>query len=254
LSDKTEPTEVGKNRTGAARSPQGSKAMQKAAEEAAGEAAGGVEAMDEVRLQFSQAADPVGTMPPPLTVKGVARSALSAIKGEKPTVFLDKLGERLAFERTGVRLYEALGVKLRASHTHDPSITIEALREIHDDELRHAGILALALEKMGADPTAMTPCADVTGVAASGVVQVLTDPRSTLTQCLNTMLMVELGDNASWELLMDLAAQLGHDDLADQFRVALTEEQRHVALVRGWLTTAVLGQAGVEAEAPAPPP
>ena len=37
-----------------------------------------------------------------------AGAALQALKGGPPTQFLDKLGERLAFERTGVRLYEAL--------------------------------------------------------------------------------------------------------------------------------------------------
>jgi hypothetical protein len=36
------------------------------------------------------------------------RAAAKAMKGEKPTLLLDKLGERLAFERSGTRLYEAL--------------------------------------------------------------------------------------------------------------------------------------------------
>lgn len=30
------------------------------------------------------------------------------VKGDSPTILLDKLGERLAFKRTGTRLYDAL--------------------------------------------------------------------------------------------------------------------------------------------------
>jgi hypothetical protein len=47
-------------------------------------------------------------VPPPTSMKGMAKSALQALKGEKATVLIDKLAERLAFERTGTRLYETL--------------------------------------------------------------------------------------------------------------------------------------------------
>ena len=45
-------------------------------------------------------------MPPPTSLKGVAKTAVDMLKGSKPTVFIDKLGERAAFERTGTRLYQ----------------------------------------------------------------------------------------------------------------------------------------------------
>ena len=70
--------------------------------------------------------------------------------------------------------------------------------------------------------TAQTPCADVSATASMGIVQVLTDPRTTLAQCLNALLTAELTDNAGWELLIDLAEELGHSDMADEF----TDPQR----------------------------
>jgi hypothetical protein len=254
LSDPTKPTDVGKNRTGVAASPIDAPQTAEGASEDYRKGAPGTPDIHTIRLSYSQRAEPVGTMPPPLTIKGMAKTAISKLKGRSPNVFIDKLGERLAFERGGVRLYEALLVKLQASHNPDPSLTIEALREIHDDELRHVGVLRRAIEHMGADPTAMTPCADVTGVAASGFVQVLSDPRTTLTQCLGVMLQVEVADAVTWELLVELAAEMGQDDLADEFRQAMLEEQRHVDMVRRWTADAVLGQAGGTTAEPVPPP
>ena len=236
------PTEVGQNKTGIATSPLGFETFSNLT------GATGMpdtEALKEMRLSYSEDAEPVGTMPEPVVVEGAKKRRRKRSDGqaESMSVLLDKLGERLAYERAGVRLYEALLIKLAASHAHDPSITAAELEEIRDDELRHAGLLAAAMQTLGADPTAVTPCADVAGVAGSGFAAVLTDAKTTLTQGLNTMLTVELGDLAGWELLIELCDQLGQDELADQFREAADEEDNHEAKIREWLRISVLGQA-----------
>ena len=57
-------------------------------------------------------ADPIGTDAAAATLKGAVKTAGEHAQGRRsPTVFLDKLGERLAFERTGTRLYEPLIAK-----------------------------------------------------------------------------------------------------------------------------------------------
>ena len=181
-------------------------------------------------------------MPPPARVKGVASTLLDALKGNKPQVLIDKLGERLAYERTGVRLYEALLMKLGTA-TGGPMIDAAAVARIRDDEHAHFQMVGKYLVEIGADPTAMTPCADISGVAASGHLQVLTDPRTTVSQALNSILAVELADNASWELLVELARESGHDEMAQAFTVALETEQRHLATVRQWFRQSVLEEA-----------
>jgi rubrerythrin len=74
--------------------------------------------------------------------------------------------------------------------------------------------------------------------------QVVMDPRSSISQCLQVMLTAELTDNAGWEMLSDLADELGHTDLAEQFRGALENEEQHLINVQGWLTERVMAKAG----------
>jgi rubrerythrin len=244
------PTDTGTNRTGIATSPVDSKRTIEAAEEIGVVAGVDGKALEAERVRWARGADPVGTVPPPGTLKGLAKTVLERLQGHRPTVLIDKLGERLAYERTGVRLYEALIAKLAAAHVHEGGPTRAELERIRDDEHRHALLVRDAIRELGADPTAMTPCADVVGVAGLGWVQVLTDPRTTLTQCLDVMLIAERGDAVGWELLTELAAALGLDDLADQLRAAGAVEEEHAARVRTWLARALLGQAGAY---PTPP-
>lgn len=239
-----QPADMGMNRTGVAMSPMHSKKM----EEASGKVVpppGDEEKMAEVREGYQAQATPVGTMPPPKDLKGAAKAAGKALKGEKANVLLDKIGERMAFERAGVRLYDALISKLRGSGMDYSGVglTEEALSEIRADELRHMLLLSDALEEMGGDPTTVTPCADVAGVEAEGVVQVLTDPRTTLNQGLGAILAAELVDNASWEMLVDLTRNLGNEDMAQRFEQALNEEVEHLRKVRGWAEALVMAEA-----------
>jgi rubrerythrin len=232
----TKPTDIGTNRTGIATSPIDSERTIRGAKDG-GPGMSSVHnghALEVERVARSRGAGPVGTVPPPATIKGI----------------IDKLGERIAFERTGTRLYEALLAKFEAAEIHEGGPTRAELEQIRDDEHRHVGILRDAMLKIGADPTAMTPCADVMGVAALGWIQVLTDPRTTLTQCLEVILIAELADGDGWMLLTSLADALGFDDLAKQFQASLLEEEQHLLRVRGWIAAALLGQAGV---APTPP-
>ena len=102
-----------------------------------------------------------------------------------------------------------------------------------------------AIEELGADPTVMTPCADVTGVQGMGLVQAMGEPRLTIAQALSTLLAAEVIDAASWELLIDLAQRFGQDSLVERFSEALAAEERHDATVRAWLAAAIREEAEV---------
>lgn len=245
MSHPTKPTDIGMNRTGIAISPIDAQKTIDGAIEGTPNAHSDISKIDEVRVSYSRESPPVGTMPLPASLKGAAQAVIDKFLGEKTAVLLDKMGERLAFERGGTRLYEALLCKFEAADVHEGGPTREEIETIRDEELAHVALLARSMEALGADPTAVTPCADVVGVASKGIFQVLNDPHTTLTQCLDAMLTAELTDNEGWQMLADLADDMGHNEMANEFRVALEEEQKHLEWVRSWVTAAVRGQAGI---------
>lgn len=247
-------SDVGLNRTGIQTSPIDSKEAIEGARQGLPSSLGSEAGILEVRARYARESDVLGTVPVPATLKGMLQTAKELLRGNKPAVFIDKLGERLGFERTGVRLYQAALLKFDIHGTWTAGPSREQLEKIHRDELAHFLIVREALEKLGADPTALTPSADLVSVASKGIPEVLVDPRTNLVQCLEALLVVELTDNAGWELLIELAQGLGQAGLVEQFEQSLSVEAEHLMLVRRWLTAAVTGEAYVreEAELPAP--
>lgn len=156
---------------------------------------------------------------------------------------LDKLAERLAFERTGTRLYEAIIGKAEVL-AEQSGPRVDELEKIHHEELSHFHMLKGYIENLGGDPTAQTPSADVVGVASSGLLKVIADPRTTMPQSLQALLIAELADNDGWSTLIKLAEGFNQDQMAADFRKALEAEERHLMQVRGWLSARTQEEAG----------
>ena len=234
-------TKMGLNYTGAQMSPKDTEAQVKAAQEILPDVPGGPEKIAQARTLEATQADPLGSVPVPGSAKGMLKTALNKLVGVSPEVLIDKLGERLAFERGGVRLYDALLAKAQAVDTLDKSV-LQTLQHFREEEAEHLSLVKAAMEKLGADPTAMTPCADVVGCVNMGVMDTITDPRTNFAQCLNALLTAELTDNAGWELLIDLANASGQSDIAESFGKALSQEQVHMETVKQLLSQEVLRQ------------
>lgn len=229
------PFDTGPNRTGLAASPLDGPKRVQAADEAAPTSGGDDLAFARERERYARESEPLGSMPPPARARGLLESAAALLRGEKANVLLDKLGERLGFERMGVRLYELLLSKLAAYPGWEGGPTHDLVLELQRDELRHFGLCKRALEALGADPTALTPSADLAATLAQGVPLALADPRTDLLQCLQGILVAELTDNASWELLVTLARDAGQDALARELDHARQQEARHLSTVRSWV-------------------
>jgi rubrerythrin len=242
--------EIGKNRTGIDLSPVDKQLLIEGAEESLPSTEGDETAIDQVRAEYLEEGASIGSMPPPGTVKGTAKAVVDMAKGTKATVFLDKLGERLAFERTGTRLYATLLGKFDASEVLPGGPKRADLEKIHREEMEHFEMLREVMLSLGADPTAITPSADVAAVSSMGLIQVLGDPRMNLKQSLEAILVAELVDNDCWTVLIELATAVGHPQIAKQFERAITEEREHLLNVRTWIKNATLG----EAKPLSPPP
>jgi rubrerythrin len=229
---------VGMNRTGVQMSPIDSKAMLEDDGSVRGE--GGDEgASAELRSAYIAESDGVGSVPLPGTVSGAMAMGVAMLKGDSPQILLDKLGERLAFERTGTRLYDALITKCDVMLDDQISMTIADLEGIRADEARHFLMLSDAIESLGGDPTSQTPSADMVGVEAMGLVQVLNDPRTSLAQSLHAIVTAELSDKAGWETLIALADEHELSDMVNDFTLALDQEREHLALVQTWYEEAI---------------
>ncbi|HEV2860593.1 MAG TPA: ferritin-like domain-containing protein [Pyrinomonadaceae bacterium] len=236
---------AGINRTGVVTAPLLSREMVEGAASAPPSSEGGPQQLMLRRAQYISEGFTVGSLPPPpVSLEGVLEGAARLVGTTTGASLLaDKLSERLGFERTGTRLYDALINKCEALGESTPGPTLAELREIRDEELRHFHLLHAAITSLGGDPTVMSPCADTGMVASLGLLQVLTDPRTTLPQCLQAILTAELTDNDGWAMLIDLADGLGHDEFVGRFRQALANEEKHLASVRGWLTAMLREQA-----------
>lgn len=238
-------TKIGANRTGIQMSPKDSKDIIEAARNAMPTSEGDHTSLAMLRSDYIKDAEPVGSMPPPGTLKGALKSGMDVMTGDRPQVLLDKLGERAAFERGGTRLYDGLLSKFDADpHAHG-SVSRQTLQHFRDAEARHFQLVCEAVEQLGGDPTAMTPCANLVGVQAMGLWQSMNDPRTTLAQCLSIMLIAELADSAGWELLISLAKSSGHKDLAKRFQKALEEEAEHLTQIRAWVQELTLAEASL---------
>lgn len=252
-------TTIGANRTGAASAPDRAKAMADAVRLYSPPTEIDTSASASERGDYIAEAETIGSIPPPASLKGAVKSKVDKLMGEQPELLFDKIGERIAFERAGTRLYDAMIAKYRAAMEEggdlpstaealaatgeDPALLdgfanespMATLTRIRSEELAHFHMLCETMEAMGGDPTAQTPSADVIGTASMGIMQVLTDPRTTLAQSLCALLTAELTDNAGWELLAELAAQAGEDEFSAACLDALAQEEQHLLVVRTWL-------------------
>jgi hypothetical protein len=239
MQESIDATRLGANRTGMQTSPGMAKEMLDNTELRIPESMD-PQPLAETRAEYIREADPLGSVPPPATMKGMAKSGLKMMTGNRPQAFVDKLAERLAYERGGTRLYDAAIVKFMSHSNELKGVSVADLEKIRDEEANHAALIVECIEQMGADPTAQTPCADLVGVQTMGLMQAITDPRTNLAQTLNSLLIAELGDEAGWETLIAFAEQMGLTDMVTRFREAEAHEQEHVFKVRSWYESLTL--------------
>jgi bacterioferritin (cytochrome b1) len=235
-------TELGRNRTGVQMSPADTREMLKGMEDMR-PSTGDETAMAEIRTSYIREAEPVGSVPVPANVKGMAKASVDAMTGKRMHVLMDRLGERLAFERTGTRLYEALITKCEAAADPGANRRLDLLNRFRAEEAAHFKMLAQCIESMGGDPTSQTPTADVAGVESSGLLQVISDPKTSVVQSLHAILVAELTDNAGWDELIVLCQEMGETQLVQRFTEARDQERLHLDQIRQWHEQATIEDA-----------
>lgn len=193
--------------------------------------------MFNLKRDYIQNSGPLGTVPMPTTFRGALSSGLQAMKGQHPSILIDKLGERLAYERSGVRLYDAYIMKCQAAL---PELDVKVLQHFRQEEAEHFAMIRDCLTAIGADPTAQTPCANASAVMSMGLMQLINDPRSTVPQCTEAILTAELTDVAAWDLLIQLVQEAGLEEFVQKFEKAKVSEDIHLDTIKKWLADMTL--------------
>lgn len=162
---------------------------------------------------------------------------------------LDVLGARLAFERTGVRLYDSVIQKVERGADPRYQRMLDKLRDIRAEEKEHEEWLEAQIRSLGGDAHAETTLAKLEAEEAQGITHIIIDGHDDVLHVLHALLAAELADNAGWDLLVKLADETGDREAQRGFRRRLVEEMDHLAFVREAVIRAaeieILGREGV---------
>jgi bacterioferritin (cytochrome b1) len=144
---------------------------------------------------------------------------------------IDLLNERLAFERTGVKLYDTLLARLQVAT--DPAIKalVGQVQEHRDEEHEHEEWLEEQIRALGGSAHALSEHAVLAQAEAEGVERVIRRDDS-IPHDFHALLTAELADNAGWDLLVQLADDFGDSKAKKEFKKRLHEEEEHLLFVR----------------------
>lgn len=149
-----------------------------------------------------------------------------------PEPLIDLLSERLTFERTGVKLYDCILERMRASDDPQVKGMLDTMQQYRDEEKEHEEWLEDQIRSLGGDAHAETEMSRLVVRESQGIEQVILRENADLPHLFHALMAAELVDNAGWELLVDLADEADDDEARDAFEFRLTEEEDHLDFIR----------------------
>jgi rubrerythrin len=170
------------------------------------------------------------------------------------TVLLDKLSEFLMVEQGGLELY-----RVAAARASDPALK-ERYVAFGEETARHRAVLVRLIERLGGDPSYVSPTARLAQVKAAGLLETALQADGLSAQeielnDLENLLLAETKDHADWHLLERLAAQAADPALKAALEEVVgeveAEEDAHLSWAREELTRRCLQQI-TAGPAPAP--
>ncbi len=157
---------------------------------------------------------------------------------------LDALVARLAFERTGVTLYDGAIDKIERSADPRFQPIVGQLRHIRDEEQEHATWLEQQIRALGGNPDEKTDLAELEVEEGAGIKSVIVDGHQQPIHVVHALLAAELADNAGWDVLVKLADEAGDSEAKAAFARRLAEEAKHLLFVREVVLRAVEAEIG----------
>jgi rubrerythrin len=164
---------------------------------------------------------------------------------------IDLLNERLAFERTGVRLYDRILLRMRLADDGQIRRMIPKMQRFRDEEREHEQWLEEQIRALHGDDHLPTEKSVLVLAETQGIERVVArDPR--LPHDFHALLAAELADTAGWEILVCLADEFGDRAASKEFKHRLREEREHLSFVRKTVEQYLKMQLSEGVELPSP--
>jgi bacterioferritin (cytochrome b1) len=144
---------------------------------------------------------------------------------------IDVLTERLSFERAGVRLYDRVIARMRASRDEQITSMLEQMTEHRDQEEEHESWLEQQIRSLGGDPQTQTDEGCLVETESQRIEQAISDNRSEVPDLLSGLLAAKLIDNFGWEALVQLAVEADDGEARNAFDTRLRQEEKHLQFV-----------------------
>lgn len=145
---------------------------------------------------------------------------------------LDLLGGRLAFERSGVKLYDTVIEKIERFGQPRFNRLLGQLHHIRDEEKEHEEWLEAQIRALGGSAHETTTMAQLESKESSGIEGIIIDGETRVLHLLHALLAAELADNAGWDLLVKLADAAGDTRAKLGFMKRMEQEMEHLAFIR----------------------
>lgn len=162
-----------------------------------------------------------------------------------PDKVIDLLCERLAHERTAVKLYDAVIKKAKATKFTQLKKLMKEFQEHRDQEEEHALWCEEQIALLGGDPQVKTEKALLIETESQGIEQVIFSD-APISQMFHALNGAELTDNAGWAQLVGVAEQAGDEEAKAAFEERLKTEEEHLRLTHKivglFMTAEVLGK------------
>lgn len=141
-------------------------------------------------------------------------------------MLLEKLGEKLGYERAFLRLYESFVHKkslYAKRYLHAKSYEQKIFENFAAMKAAHCEILQTALIGLGGNPDHIVPSEDLAAIARLGIVTVFIHPHAKLKNLFHAVRIVELTGKSTTLFLIRLAYAAGAEDLANHMEILLEE-------------------------------
>jgi rubrerythrin len=157
---------------------------------------------------------------------GLGQAVLSTLDTMRPSLLSERLIDRLDSAQERVALLTAALTKAVAARD-EGQLLLERMRS---DERLHCEVLRRHLVRLGFDPAFAPPSRE--GGDAKRILQIITNPRTSVSQALCALLGAALAGVGDWQTLARTAREAHEEGMAAEFEAIRAVAETHVHRIR----------------------